>query len=87
MSKKQLYSFIGMLNYCHDTWQGCGKVLAPITVLISKMTPWKWISVEQRAFKQAKKMVSQETLLAYSDFNILFKVHTDSSYSRCYMGL
>eukprot|EP00957_Ditylum_brightwellii_P165322 12587643-Ditylum_brightwellii.AAC.2 len=43
------------------------------------MTPWKWTSVEQKAFKQAKKIVSKETLQAYSNFDIPFEVHTDAS--------
>eukprot|EP00957_Ditylum_brightwellii_P154329 11744487-Ditylum_brightwellii.AAC.2 len=48
-------------------------------MLTSKATPWKWKSVEQKAFKWAKKIVSQEILLAYPNFNILFKAHTDTS--------
>eukprot|EP00957_Ditylum_brightwellii_P020818 1569864-Ditylum_brightwellii.AAC.1 len=35
--------------------------------------------VEQKAFEWAKKIVCQEMLLAYPDFNIPFKVHMDTS--------
>eukprot|EP00957_Ditylum_brightwellii_P178439 13591741-Ditylum_brightwellii.AAC.1 len=37
------------------------------------------MSVEQKAFEWAKKIVSQEMLPAYPDFNIPFKVHMDAS--------
>eukprot|EP00957_Ditylum_brightwellii_P086850 6610565-Ditylum_brightwellii.AAC.1 len=65
-----------MINYYCNMWQGRIKVLAPLAALISKTTPWKWMSVEQKAFKHAKKIVSKEMLLAYPDFNVPFEVHT-----------
>eukprot|EP00957_Ditylum_brightwellii_P035307 2677727-Ditylum_brightwellii.AAC.1 len=40
-----------MINYYHNMWQGSSEVLAPLAVLTSKTTPWKWTSVEQKAFK------------------------------------
>eukprot|EP00957_Ditylum_brightwellii_P095698 7291563-Ditylum_brightwellii.AAC.1 len=46
---------------------------------MSKAIPWKWMPVKQKSFKQTKKIVSQEMLLAYPDFNISFKVHMDAS--------
>eukprot|EP00957_Ditylum_brightwellii_P094337 7183093-Ditylum_brightwellii.AAC.2 len=46
------------------------------------MAPWKWTSVEQHAFEQAKKIVSQETLLVYLGFNIPLEVYTDASYTQ-----
>eukprot|EP00957_Ditylum_brightwellii_P137645 10492938-Ditylum_brightwellii.AAC.1 len=57
----------------------CSKLLAPLAMLTSKATQWKWMSVKQKAFEWAKKIVSQEVLLAHPDFNILFEVHTDAS--------
>eukprot|EP00957_Ditylum_brightwellii_P042726 3235388-Ditylum_brightwellii.AAC.1 len=73
MTRKQLHSFIGMINYYHNMWQCCSKVLAPLAALTSKTTPWKWMPVEQKAYRQAKKIVIQEMLLVYLDFNIPFK--------------
>eukprot|EP00957_Ditylum_brightwellii_P204767 15340756-Ditylum_brightwellii.AAC.1 len=57
----------------------CSEVLAPLALLISKATPWKWMHVKQTAFKKADKIISQEALLAYLDFNVLFEIHTDAS--------
>eukprot|EP00957_Ditylum_brightwellii_P154340 11745048-Ditylum_brightwellii.AAC.1 len=52
-TRKQLCSFIGMINYYCNMGQGCSKVIVPLAALISNATPWKWTSVEQKGFKQA----------------------------------
>eukprot|EP00957_Ditylum_brightwellii_P125574 9572160-Ditylum_brightwellii.AAC.1 len=76
MTRRQLYSFIGMTNYYRDTWHGYySKVLAPPTPLMSKTTKWKWTSTEQEAFEWAKEILSREILLVYPDFSILFNTH------------
>eukprot|EP00957_Ditylum_brightwellii_P008026 608973-Ditylum_brightwellii.AAC.1 len=79
MTRKQLRSFTGIINYYCDMWQGCSKVLVLLVVLTSTVTPWNWISVEKKAFDCARKIVSQEMLLVYQDFNISFEIHTDAS--------
>eukprot|EP00957_Ditylum_brightwellii_P011470 866848-Ditylum_brightwellii.AAC.1 len=76
-----------MINYYCNMWQGGSKVLVLFAALASKTTPWKWMSVEQKAFDQAKKIVSQEMLLAYLDFHILFKGHTDASDTQIWRSL
>eukprot|EP00957_Ditylum_brightwellii_P073049 5551272-Ditylum_brightwellii.AAC.1 len=68
-----------MINYRSDMWHRCSKVLALLASLTSKVTPWKWMQVEQMAFEKAKKIISQETLLAYPDFNKPFEIHTYAS--------
>eukprot|EP00957_Ditylum_brightwellii_P031665 2401569-Ditylum_brightwellii.AAC.1 len=62
-TRKQLCSFIGMINYNCNMLQGCSKVLAPLASLMSKVGPWKWMIVKQKAFNWAKKIFSQKTLL------------------------
>eukprot|EP00957_Ditylum_brightwellii_P089887 6845432-Ditylum_brightwellii.AAC.1 len=78
-TKKQLRSFIDMINYYHDMWHGSSEVLALLALLMSNATPWKWMHVKQMAFDKAKQISSQEVLLAYPDFNIPFEIHTDAS--------
>eukprot|EP00957_Ditylum_brightwellii_P165064 12567034-Ditylum_brightwellii.AAC.1 len=41
LTRKQLHSFIGMISYYCDMWQGCSEVLSPLVMLTSKATPWK----------------------------------------------
>lgn len=64
-----LRRFIGMVSYYKDMWQGRSETLAPLTALTSVKRPFQWTSIEQRAFEAAKKIISQQVLLAYPDFN------------------
>eukprot|EP00957_Ditylum_brightwellii_P212066 15366922-Ditylum_brightwellii.AAC.1 len=77
-TKKQLCSFISMINYYHVMWHRCNKVLALLVSLTSNRTPWKWMHIEQMAFEKAKKIIGQETLLVYPDFKKPFEIHMDA---------
>eukprot|EP00957_Ditylum_brightwellii_P063293 4803589-Ditylum_brightwellii.AAC.1 len=46
---------------------------------MSKAAKWKWTSMEQETFKQAKKIVSREVLLVYPEFNVPFDMQTNAS--------
>ena len=77
--KKQLRSFIGMINYYRDMWIRRSDILAPLAKLTSKEAKWKWTEEHQNAFDTIKRIVSQETLLRHPDFNKPFEIHTDAS--------
>jgi hypothetical protein len=77
--KKQLQSFIGMINYYRDMWAGRSEILAPLSKLTSKNAKWQWTEVEQEAFENIKKIISKEVLLSYPNFNLPFEIHTDAS--------
>ena len=79
-NKKQLRSFIGIINYYRDMWIRRSHVLAPLTSLTSKEVHWKWGEKEKKAFQLAKRIIARETLLAYPDFNKPFEIHTDASH-------
>ena len=78
-TKKQLRSFIGIINYYRDMWQHRSDILTPLSSMTSKQAKWKWTPACQKAFDDMKKIVSRETLLSYPDFNEPFKIHTDAS--------
>ena len=40
---------------------------------------WNWGSEEQKAFEEAKRMVSREAILTYPDFTNPFHIYTDAS--------
>jgi hypothetical protein len=63
-------------------WIRRSDVLAPLSSLTSKTTPWHWTDVEQKAFDTMKRIISRETLLAYPDFNQPFIIHTDASHTQ-----
>ena len=77
--RKELRSFIGIVNYYRDMWIRRSELLAPLAKLCSKKQKWKWTEVEQNAFDNIKKVVSREVLLSYPNFNKPFTIHTDAS--------
>ena len=78
-TRKQLRSFIGMVNYYRDMWPKRSHLLAPLSALTSSKVKWKWTDECQVAFEQMKEMIARETLLTYPDFNKPFEIHTDAS--------
>ena len=60
-------------------WPHRSDILAPLTSLMSKAKRWKWTEECQKAFEAMKKLIAQETLLAFPDFSNPFEIHTDAS--------
>jgi hypothetical protein len=78
-TKKQVRSFIGMVNYYHNMWPKRSKILAPLSALTSKTATWTWTPECQNSFETMKVLIAKETLLTYPDFNKEFEIHTDAS--------
>ena len=78
-TKKQLRSFIGIVNYYRDAWIRRSHILTPLTQLTGKNTKWEWKKEHTEAFNAIKRVVAKETLLAYPDFSKTFEIHTDAS--------
>jgi hypothetical protein len=68
-----------MINYYRDMWQNRSHMLAPLTELVSPLVKDKWGEEQQIAFGEIKQKVSQETLLAFPDFEKECYVYTDAS--------
>ena len=79
-NRKELRSFIGVVNYYRDMWFRRSHVLAPLATLTSKTTKWRWEEKESKAFAMAKRIIAKETVLAYPDFSKPFVTHTDASH-------
>jgi cbb3-type cytochrome oxidase cytochrome c subunit len=68
-TKRHLRHFLGMINYYRDMWQKRSHMLAPLTGVVSSLlVKYKWGEEQQKAFEEIKQKVSQETLLAFPDF-------------------
>ena len=78
-TRKQLRSFIGMVNYYRDMWPKRSHLLAPLSALTSSKVKWNWTDKCQLAFEDMKELIARETLLTYPDFNKPFEIHTDAS--------
>ena len=81
-TKKELRSFIGVVNYYRDMWIRRSHVLAPLAALTSKDAKWKWKDEHRQSFLQIKKIITREVMLAYPDFSKPFVVHTDASHTQ-----
>ena len=81
-TKRELRSFIGVVNYYRDMWVRRSHVLAPLAALTSKEAKWKWTDEHRQAFLQIKKIIAREVMLAYPDFSKPFVVHTDASHTQ-----
>ena len=57
-NKKELCSFIGVINYYRDMRMRRSEILAPLTNIPSKGAKWEWTDVHQKAFDRIKKLVS-----------------------------
>ena len=77
----ELRRLVGMVNYYRDMWKGRSHVLGPLTELASgkKNKKIKWTPEQEKAFQEIKRLVSQETILAYPDWNKPFEIHSDAS--------
>ena len=81
-TRKQLQSFLGMVNYYRDMWIRQSHVLALLTRLQSKDVKFTWDKQSQEAFDTIKRIMQKEVLLAYPDFSKPFEIHTDASHTQ-----
>ena len=68
-TKKQLWSYIGLINYYRDMWKHISGILTPLSSMTSKQAKWNWSKECRNTFDTNKKLVSKETLLSYPNFN------------------
>ena len=78
-NRKGVRAFIGMVNFYRDMWPKRSQILAPLTALTSTSVKFKWTEECDNAFKEMKRVMARETLLAFPDFNKTFVIHTDAS--------
>jgi RNase H-like domain found in reverse transcriptase len=79
-NRRELCSFIGIINYYQDMWVKRSHVLAPLATLTSNKKKWNWGPRQDTVFTMAKKIIAREVMLAYPDLNEPFKIHTDASH-------
>ena len=69
-TRKQLQSFISMVNYYRDMWWGRLEILASLMELNSKKVKFTWNNEHQKIFNAVKRVIGREVLLAYPYFII-----------------
>ena len=78
-NQKQVWKFIGVINYYRDTWKIRPHTLSPLTILMSITRKFKWTQVKEKSSEEIKWILACNTLLNYKDYNKIFKIHTDAS--------
>ena len=78
-SRKEVRTFIDVINYYRNMWPRRSHMLAHLTRLTSIKRKFKWTQVKQVAFEEIKRIVARGPLSTYLDFNETFKIHTNAS--------
>ena len=79
-SVRELRRFIGFVQYYRDMFRRRSDVLHPLTAATSKSIPkFTWTPLMDKSFNDIKRIISQNVLLAYPDFNKPFEIYTDAS--------
>ena len=80
-TKKQLRSFIGLINYYRDMWPNRAHVLKPLTDMfgLKKRQKLNWTQDMQVAFDKMRQLMAADALAAYPDHNKRFDIFTDAS--------
>ena len=60
-------------------WHRRSHVLAPLTHLCSETKPFVWGDAQRKAFREAKRILSKDAILAFRDFSKEFVIYTDAS--------
>ncbi|UYV64114.1 K02A2.6-like, partial [Cordylochernes scorpioides] len=66
-NKKELQSFLGLLNFYSKFLKDRTTVLEPLHRLLNKRNCWKWKEVEDRAFREAKNLIQSDMVLTPYD--------------------
>ena len=78
-NKKEVQSFLGLVNYYRKFIPGTAQVALPINKLLRKDCAFNWTIDCQHAFEKLKRAIITPPVLAYPDFRKPFILTTDAS--------
>jgi len=80
-AKKACRSLLGMINFYRRYIPNCAEIIAPLTELTKGRAPnvVKWGDKQESAFKEVKRVLSNEPILKLPDLNREFILQTDAS--------
>ena len=89
-SVKDVRKFLGFTGYYRRFIKGFSTIVRPLNDLLignstknpsRKRTPFRWEAEQEQAFRTIIEKLSNPPVLAYANYNLPFKVHTDASTS------
>lgn len=75
----QLRSFLGLVNYYRKFLPNLSSVLHPLNCLLQNGNKWHWSQECEKAFKQAKQLVTSDNVLTHYDPQLPLKLACDAS--------
>jgi hypothetical protein len=80
-TKKQLHSFLGLVNFYRRFIPNCAHISLPLTDLTRKFAPNKihWTESQELAFQGLKKALTLSPILKLPDITETFILQTDAS--------
>ena len=87
---KDVRKFLGFAGYYRRFVKGFASVVRPLNDLLvgystkkptKRKVPFKWEAPQQQAFDTVIEKLSNPPVLAYADYKLPFKIHTDASCS------
>ena len=92
---KDVRSFLGFTGYYRRFIKNYAKIARPLNDLLvghstakkdkaskksrAKKTPFVWTEAQQTAFETLKEKLTNPPVLAYADYHLPYKLHTDAS--------
>jgi RNase H-like domain found in reverse transcriptase len=77
--RKQLRSFIDMVNYYRLIRPQRSHLSAPLYFFTLENARWNWTTECQNAFDGMRTLIAKETWLTYPYFKKPFEIHTDAT--------
>lgn len=78
-NKKELRSFLGMIDYYRDMIPNKSALCAPLKRFTSSKVAFTWLQSDTDAFRAIQKAFAEALLLAFPDFDLPFHVYADAS--------
>ncbi|KAE8980553.1 hypothetical protein PR001_g24247 [Phytophthora rubi] len=71
--------FVHLAGYYRKFIEAFGSIMAPLTRLLKKDSVWEWTEEQEFAFERVKAALTTKALLAYPNFELPFRLVTDTS--------
>ena len=76
---KEVRAFLGLVNYYHRFMPNSSTVLKPLNELLEKDRKWQWTDKCDRAFKEAKALITSDQVLTHYNPDLPLRIACDAS--------